>query len=113
MNEESAIQGKVVWNGVWSLRSPNKVKNQIWRAYKNSMPTKANLFQRTIIDSPSVKGVRQPQNQYFIRYGSVQFWMRSGLMQVSGVSEERLHLKALKSWFFGLYRITKMQSCLR
>ena len=77
------------------------------------MPTKANLFQRTVIDSPCVKSVRQPHNQYFIRYGSVQFWMRSGLMQVSGVSEERLHLKALRSWFRGLCRITKMQSCLR
>ena len=55
MNEESANQGKVVWNGVWLLRSPNKVKNQIWHAYKNSMPTKANLFQRTVIDSPCEK----------------------------------------------------------
>ena len=32
MAEESASQDKTVWTGVWSLNSPNKVKNQIWCA---------------------------------------------------------------------------------
>lgn len=35
--------------GVWSLRVPNKVKNLMWRACKNSIPIELNLLRRAII----------------------------------------------------------------
>ena len=40
-----------LWKNIWALHSPNKVKNLIQRACRNSMPTKANLVHRMVIDS--------------------------------------------------------------
>ena len=39
---------KPLWSKVWSLAMPNKVKNLIWRACSNSLPTKVNLARRKI-----------------------------------------------------------------
>ncbi|XP_023892982.1 uncharacterized protein LOC112004977 [Quercus suber] len=41
-----------LWKRLWSLKVPNKVKNLLWRACRNAMPTKANLVRRTIINDP-------------------------------------------------------------
>ena len=38
-----------LWKKIWALACPNKVKNLVWRAYRNSLPSKNNLLQRTII----------------------------------------------------------------
>ena len=35
------------------LHFPNKVKNLLWQARRNSMPTKANLVRRTVMDNPT------------------------------------------------------------
>ena len=39
------------WKCIWSLEVPNKYKNMVWRACRNSLPTKLNLTRRTIIDN--------------------------------------------------------------
>ena len=45
-------QDSSFWKGVWSLQVPNKVNNLLWRACKNSIPTKLNLLRRAIIVDP-------------------------------------------------------------
>lgn len=41
-----------LWKKLWLLRTPNKVKNHVWRACHDSLPTKQNLLRRTIISNP-------------------------------------------------------------
>ena len=41
-----------LWRTLWSIQVPNKIKNLVWRACRNSLPTKENLVRHTIIDNP-------------------------------------------------------------
>lgn len=40
---------KPLWQAIWNLPVPNKVKNLVWKAVKNSQPSKENLVRRKII----------------------------------------------------------------
>ena len=44
---------KKFWKSIWSLEIPNKYKNMLWRACRNSLPTKQNLVLRTILQNSS------------------------------------------------------------
>ena len=41
--------GKSLWNGIWKLRVPNKVRHFLWKAVQNSSPTKLNLYKRQVV----------------------------------------------------------------
>ncbi|KAL0004551.1 hypothetical protein SO802_012112 [Lithocarpus litseifolius] len=51
--EEPPDYEKGLWKAVWALEIPNKVKHLLWRACKNSIPTKWNLARRKTITDPS------------------------------------------------------------
>ena len=40
---------KLFWNRIWKLQVPNKVKHFLWRASRESLPTKLNLFSRHVL----------------------------------------------------------------
>ena len=40
---------KHFWNRIWKLQVPNKVKHFLWRASRESLPTKLNLFSRHVL----------------------------------------------------------------
>ena len=44
---------KDLWKGVWALQTPNKPRNFVWRACRNTLPSKKNLVRRTIIRDPT------------------------------------------------------------
>ncbi|KAL0002258.1 hypothetical protein SO802_016039 [Lithocarpus litseifolius] len=48
---------KLVWNGIWQLRTPNKIKHFVWRAYNNALPIMKNLCRRHISTSKICIGV--------------------------------------------------------
>ena len=39
---------KRFWKGIWNLKVPNRVKNLIWRAGSDSLPSKSNLRKRKV-----------------------------------------------------------------
>ena len=44
---------KPLWNGIWKLKAPNKVKHFMWRASNESLPTKNNLCARHVLPDSS------------------------------------------------------------
>ncbi|XP_042958049.1 uncharacterized protein LOC122293560 [Carya illinoinensis] len=58
INDSKSRQGSrlsnhgVLWKLLWKLKVPNKVKMFLWRAAKDILPTRANLYRRKIIESP-------------------------------------------------------------
>ena len=43
--------GKGLWNGIWKLKVPNKVRHFLWRTIRESLPTKCNLHRRQVLSS--------------------------------------------------------------
>ena len=41
--EEQRAQERHLWKTIWSVQDPNKIKKLMWRACRNSLPTKENL----------------------------------------------------------------------
>ena len=44
---------KKIWNSIWSLRIPNRVKSLLWRAKLDSLPTRLNLRKRRLLNDDS------------------------------------------------------------
>uniref|UniRef100_A0A7N2LJ47 Reverse transcriptase zinc-binding domain-containing protein n=1 Tax=Quercus lobata TaxID=97700 RepID=A0A7N2LJ47_QUELO len=40
--------GSRVWKGIWKIRTPNRIRHFVWRAARDSLPTKQNLKLRHI-----------------------------------------------------------------
>ena len=42
-SSSSPSNAEKVWKGIWKIKTPNKIQHFIWRAAKDSLPTKQNL----------------------------------------------------------------------
>lgn len=50
---------KLLWNKIWGLKVQNKVKHLVWKACKNSLPTKLNLVRRKVITDGQCDSCKQ------------------------------------------------------
>ena len=57
--EEQRAQERHLWKTIWYVQVPNKIKNMMWRACRNSLPTKENLVRQTIIDNSTCDRCKQ------------------------------------------------------
>ncbi|KAL0008925.1 hypothetical protein SO802_010427 [Lithocarpus litseifolius] len=44
---------KSTWKGLWKLRTRNRIKNLLWRANSNALPTRVNLVKRKVLSDPT------------------------------------------------------------
>ena len=66
LKEESELQAHPqappiydkVWKVIWQLQVPLKVKNFIWLACRNALPTKQALMSRKIVTDPICEGCK-------------------------------------------------------
>ena len=47
-----------LWNGIWNLKVPHKIKHMIWRATHNALPTLCNLARRNVVKSALCSGCK-------------------------------------------------------
>ena len=77
------IHDKQVWKKIWQLQLPPKVKNFLWRACRNVLPTKQPLLKRKVTADPICERCRSAVGE------SVHaIWSCLELGEVCGVGEE-------------------------
>ena len=45
-----------MWNGIWSLQVPHKIKHLLWKAANNAIPTLYNLWRRRVVQAMVCSG---------------------------------------------------------
>ena len=50
---------KPLWKKIWNLAVPKKVKHLVWKACKNSIPTKANLVKLKVLEDDLCEAYKQ------------------------------------------------------
>ena len=73
------VEDKKFWHSIWDLRVPNKVKNLLWQACRDSIPTKANLRRQHITDNSLCERSLSDEEVHYKHCGHVVNLTRYGL----------------------------------
>jgi hypothetical protein len=85
-------EGTNIWKGIWSLPVPSVEKNFLWRACKDILPTRENLWKGKIITDPSC-----PLCDSAVESGFHILWQCPAAMDVWSLGNTKLQ----KSCFIG------------
>ncbi|XP_050290307.1 uncharacterized protein LOC126728544 [Quercus robur] len=95
-SSSSPSEAKKVWKGIWKIKTPNKILHFVWRAAKDSLPTKQNLKARHIpLDDTCVMCDDQPKTLLHC------LWLCSHAQSVWGsdITFANLYKKKHRSFF--------------
>ena len=59
---QALADDSLFWKKIWGLEVPNKVKNFVWQACKEALPTKENLYHRKIAQNALCENCKE-QNE--------------------------------------------------
>nr|XP_023904539.1 uncharacterized protein LOC112016250 [Quercus suber] len=102
--QSNPLMLKPLWKGIWSLKVPSKVKNLVWRAVKNSLPTKQNLVRRKVLTDDCCDQCKMQKEDTFHAlylcpkleeiWLSKQAWNQCSLRQVTSFVDLMGHILA-------------------
>ena len=103
---------KGLWNKIWALDCPNKVRNLIWRACHNSSLQSATYFGGELFSSNAVIAARQKMKTLFTRSGAAECWTTFGVRITHGIFEINNTFQASVSSWLGFSIIKGIRHCL-
>ena len=73
-------QQNEVWNLIWGLNVPNKVRNFMWQVCKEAIPTKHNLMRRKILNEDRCEHCGVEAEQLPMHFGIPPHWTKYGIV---------------------------------
>lgn len=92
-----------LWKCIWFLWVPYKVKNSMWCACRNAMPTKASLVRRTVIDDHCVITAIKSTRHLCMLSGSARSLIRSRMTQNYGPFNSKFNSWTSKNYYHGSF----------
>ena len=77
---------KPLWQAIWSLHVPAKVKNLVWKACRDALPSKANLVRRKVIEDATCDLCHECQEDVLHAYKCpklMEFWKENPKWQTN------------------------------
>ena len=86
-NGDYQLESNGLWKQVWNLGVQPKVRNSLWRAIKNSIPTKTNLKHRLVITEDCYDHASMTQRTFYMWSGAVLSFHWFGTINPVGTFE--------------------------
>ena len=99
-DQQRAHTGQVqaLWKQVWGLQVPNRVRNFICWACRNTIPTKTNVVWRQILNEDICEQWHSMQRMSYMHYGRAHLYRGHGIQTPAGDSEVPISFQALWRW---------------
>ncbi|XP_028765313.1 uncharacterized protein LOC114723286 [Neltuma alba] len=99
----SYTPSKILWNGIWQIRMPPKVRHFLWRAVNGALATKDSLFKKKCALDPKCEickaNVETVEHALFLCPWAVQCWFGSPLtLKFEALGDFRTD-RWLEDWF--------------
>nr|POF00561.1 putative ribonuclease h protein [Quercus suber] len=107
---ETYVEDSKFLHSIWDLRVPNKIKNFMWQACCESIPTKANLRHRHITDNPLCERCLMEEDHVTCTMVMQQAQFSMDIFRMECLPEYKTHklqgaliLDTQQPWQFGVF----------